>query len=124
MSILIEKNKILVVDDVYANRIVARAYLEMLGWNVDDCDGGYSALEYFTHNTPECVLLDIRMPNIDGIKLVKLLRQAHPIGTVKIVAYTAHALSEEIDAIRSSGFDEVLIKPVTLNDVSLLFKRS
>ncbi len=120
----IESNKVLIVDDLQVNRIVARAYLEMLGWNVDECDGGKSALDYFEKNTPECVLLDIRMPHIDGIQLVKILRQIHPLGTVKIIAYTAHAITEEVDVIRSSGFDAVLIKPVTLKDVALIFKKS
>jgi two-component system chemotaxis response regulator CheY len=119
----IETNTILIVDDLQVNRIIARAYLEMLGWNVDECDGGKSALDYFETHTPECVLLDIRMPHIDGIKLVKILRQIHPLGTVKIVAYTAHAIKEEVEVIRSSGFDAVLIKPVTLKDVALIFKK-
>jgi two-component system chemotaxis response regulator CheY len=123
MKIPIEKNKILVVDDVEVNRILARAYLEMLGWNVDECDGSHATLEYFEKNTPESVLMDIRMPDMDGVELVKILRKTHPVGTVTMVAYTAHAIHEEVNAIRLAGFDEVLIKPITFKDVSIIFKR-
>lgn len=123
MSIPIEKNKILVVDDVEVNRILARAYLEMLGWNVDECDGSLATLEYLKTNTPESILMDIRMPDMDGVELVKILRKTHPIGTIMMVAYTAHAINEEVNAIRLAGFDEVLIKPITFKDVSLIFTR-
>ncbi len=121
MPKLIEKNKVLVVDDVKVNRILARAYLEMLGWKVDECDNGYAALDHVKENLPEYILLDIQMPGIDGIEVTNILRQTWPVGTLKIVAYTAHAITEEVTQIRESGFDDLLIKPVVLHDVLAIF---
>lgn len=121
MPTTIEKDKVLVVDDVKVNRILARAYLELLGWKVDECASGQAVLDYARDNTPECILLDIQMPDIDGLEVAKILRQTWPVGMVKIVAYTAHAITEEVAHIRASGFDDLLIKPIILHDVSAIF---
>lgn len=121
MSKSIEKDKVLVVDDVKVNRVLARAYLEMLGWRVDECDSGHAVLDYVKDNIPECILLDIQMPDIDGIEVARILRQTWPVGMVKVVAYTAHALTEEVSRIRASGFDDLLIKPIVFQDVSTIF---
>jgi CheY-like chemotaxis protein len=93
----------------------------MLGWTVDECDSGYAVLDYVKENLPESILLDIQMPGIDGIEVTKILRQTWPVGTLKIVAYTAHAITEEVTQIRESGFDDLLIKPVVLHDVVAVF---
>ncbi|MES2976901.1 MAG: response regulator [Pseudomonadota bacterium] len=114
----VDMGLVLIVDDVEVNRILARAYLEMLGWRVDDCEGGRQALEYLEGRTPEWVLLDIRMPGLDGIQLARIIRQSHPMGSMRLAAYTAHAITEEVDHIRSAGFDHVLIKPVSLDDMN------
>lgn len=121
MPTTIEKDKVLVVDDVKINRVLARAYLELLGWQVDECASGQAVLDYARDKVPECILLDIQMPDIDGIEIVKILRQTLPVGMIKIVAYTAHAIPEEVAHIRASGFDELLIKPIILQDVSAIF---
>lgn len=121
MPKIIEKDKVLVVDDVKVNRILARAYLEMLGWKVDECDNGYAVLDYVKETLPESILLDIQMPGIDGIEVAQMLRQTWPVGTIKIVAYTAHAITEEVTEILESGFDDLLIKPVVLHDVQAIF---
>ena len=120
-SEIVEENTVLVVDDVEVNRILARAYLEMLGWKVQECAGGYAALEYLCEKMPECILLDIRMPGINGIEVVGNIRKTCPVGSIKIVAYTAHAIAEEIARIKASGFDDVLIKPVIFEDVRNIF---
>lgn len=116
MSLLIERGRALVVDDAELNRILARAYLEALGWRVDECPEGYSALAYLRTCTPEFILLDIRMPGIDGLELATIIRKTCPVGTVRLVAYTAHAIIEEVAHIRTFGFDAVLIKPVSFAD--------
>lgn len=121
MAPLIEQGRVLVVDDVEANRILARAYLELLAWTVDESVSALATLDYLRHRTPEYILLDIRMPHIDGIALAAMIRRKCPVGTVKLVAYTAHALDEEVAHIRASGFDDVLIKPVSLADITHIF---
>lgn len=116
MPLSIETGLALIVDDVELNRILARAYLESLGWVVDECSGGYAALAYMQQRIPELILMDIRMPGLDGNGVAQVVRQTWPVGTVKLVAYTAHAMLGELQHIRAAGFDEVMIKPVSLAD--------
>lgn len=118
---LLEPGSILVVDDMQPNRLLARAYLEILGWTVHECASALSTLGYLRHWIPEYILLDIRMPEIDGIALAAMIRQKCPPGTVKLIAYTALAQTEEVARIRASGFDGVLIKPVSLEEMTGMF---
>jgi len=117
----IEQGKVLIVDDVELNRILARAYLESLGWSVDEAVNGFAALAYFRTRMPEYILLDVRMPGMDGVGVAKTVRHAYQVGTVKIVGYTAHAIPGELVHIRDAGFDEVLVKPVSLSDFEEVF---
>lgn len=120
----IERGRVLIVDDVELNRILARAYLESLGWSVDEAVNGFAALAYFHTRIPEYILLDVRMPGMDGVGVAKIVRQAYPVGTVKIVAYTAHAIQGELMHIRTAEFDEILVKPVSLSDFEKVFGNS
>jgi two-component system chemotaxis response regulator CheY len=121
MVLKVRRDTILIVDDKKINRLLARAYLEMLGWKVDDCDGGLSALSYLRGGTPEYALLDIKMQDVDGLALVQKIREAYPLGTVKIVAYTAYTQSEVVELINISDFDSILFKPASLSDMLGIF---
>jgi len=112
---------ILIVDDVCENRELVRIYLEKLGWNTISCDSGEQALVELEHIKPDAILLDIKMPGIDGIALARVIRLTLSHADTKIVGYTAHALKDEIEFILNSGFDQVLIKPVTYKDISSCF---
>ena len=121
MAPLLESGSILVVDDMQSNRLLARAYLEILGWTVHECASALSTLGYLRHWIPEYILLDIRMPDIDGIALAAMIRQKCPPGAVKLIAYTALAQAEDVARIGASGFDGILIKPVSLEDMTDVF---
>ncbi len=121
MVLKVRRDTVLIVDDKKINRLLARAYLEMLGWKVDDCDGGLSALSYLRGGTPEYALLDIKMQDVDGLALVQKIREAYPLGTVKIVAYTAYTQSEVVELINISDFDSILFKPASLADMLGIF---
>ena len=113
---------VLVVDDAAINRLLARAFLERLGWQVSEAEEAAEALAHLAQRRPEQVLLDIRMPGVDGIALCRQIRALYADGGhVRIVAYTAHALPDEVAVIRSAGFDEVLVKPVSLGDMTQVF---
>ena len=65
---------VLVVDDIEGNRILARAYLERIGWQVDEAGGGLEAMEYLKHRIPQAMLIDIRMPDVSGDQLAAFVR--------------------------------------------------
>ena len=108
----------LVVDDVAVNRLLAKAILARLGWNASDVDGGKAALAWLESNPPvDLVLLDISMPDLCGDVVYSELRRDPRFAELAVVAYTAHALPNDVERFLSSGFDAVLIKPVSLQMV-------
>lgn len=105
----------LVVDDVPVNRQLAAAFLARLGWNVADADGGRKALEWLDRNpSVDLVLLDIGMPDLSGEDVCRELRGDPRFAELAVVAYTAHALPADVERILTTGFNAILIKPISL----------
>ncbi|CAA7616991.1 PAS [Candidatus Terasakiella magnetica] len=106
--------KALVVDDNDINRILATRLLAKSGWSVDDVDCGEAALDYLSKTTVTLVLLDVSMPTMSGQEVCRRIR-AETLGGagLKVMAYTAHAMPEEVAEFLEGGFDSVLLKPLS-----------
>ncbi len=107
-----------VVDDVEGNRLLAEAYLERIGWTVRTYNDAQAVLAALDQELPEAMLIDIRMPGLRGDQLAALLRQSGRTSGIRLVGYTAQAMPDEIAGLRDAGFDEVLIKPIKLADMT------
>ncbi|RAU22683.1 response regulator [Paramagnetospirillum kuznetsovii] len=106
--------KALVVDDNDVNRILATRLLSKGGWDVAEADCGDAALTYLAGNAVELILLDVSMPGMSGQEVCRRIRDEKLGGeAVKVVAYTAHAMPEEVAELRRGGFDTVLSKPMS-----------
>lgn len=116
-----EADLVLVVDDVPENRELAMLYLAKLGWRTVGCESGAQALQALARSTPAHILLDIKMPDLDGVSLARVIRQTLSTVNTRIVAYTAHALKDEVQRLLDTGFDQVLIKPITYKDMTNCF---
>jgi CheY-like chemotaxis protein len=113
--------RVLVVDDnVDAARTLA-LLLERMGHDVQVAHDGLAALEAARGNYPEIVLLDISMPGVDGLAVVRRLRQDPRFEKVPFVAVTGRGSEEDRRASREAGFDEHLVKPVALEALQRLF---
>lgn len=95
----------------------SRAYLERIGWRVEECDGGVAAMTYLQHHAPQAMLIDMRMPDVNGEQLAAFVRSEPSLSKVRLVGYTASSFADEIARFRAAGFDEVLIKPVLLSNM-------
>jgi CheY-like chemotaxis protein len=114
-------NQALVVDDNEVNRILAGRLLSKAGWTVDEAVDGEQALAWLTTHTAKLVLLDISMPTISGQDVCRLIREGELGGAgLKVVAYTAHAMPEQLAQFIADGFDTVLIKPVSRDRVNAM----
>jgi len=107
--------RVLVVDDIPSNRKIATVILEKFGWQTAEEPGGPEALARkdlaeFSH-----ILLDINMPEMDGIQVCHRLREQDGLKHLKIIAYTAHAMEKEKSQIMSEGFDDIIIKPISVD---------
>lgn len=114
---------VLVVDDIKENRTLAKLYLEKLGWRVLEANSGLSAIELLKTVAASQILLDVKMPGIDGLSVARFVRDELNDSSVRIVGYTAHALNGEVEEILLAGFDSVLIKPIKYEDVVCQFGR-
>lgn len=106
-----------VVDDEEVNRILARAYLERLGWEVREFTNSHDALRSLQQGRPYALLLDVRMPGLSGDELVRQIRAQFPDEPIRVVGYTAHCMEETLQPILNAGFDQVLIKPVSFQQM-------
>lgn len=103
---------VLVVDDNPENRALAQATLEDEGFEVRLAASGPEALAAFEREPADCVLLDIRMPGMDGIAVCRRLRELSGGEDVPILFLTAQRDLDTFDRARAAGGDDFLTKPV------------
>jgi polar amino acid transport system substrate-binding protein/two-component system sensor histidine kinase EvgS len=109
-NIIFHKATILVVDDIQDNRELIKKNFEDTNVNVITANDGYEALEAFKEKNPDLVLMDIRMPNMDGYEASKRLKE---ISDVPIIALTASVMQSHEEQInKNKYFDGYLRKPV------------
>ncbi|MBX3258278.1 MAG: hybrid sensor histidine kinase/response regulator [Labilithrix sp.] len=104
--------KILVVDDNEANRSLAKATLEDEGYTVVLASGGAEGIAAFTAERPSCVLLDVRMPDVDGFAVCERLRALPRGDETPILFLTALRDVDTFDRALRAGGDDFLTKPV------------
>jgi len=105
------KGAVLVVDDNAENRALARATLEDEGFRVELATNGVEAIAAFARTRPDCVLLDIRMPGMDGIDVCGHLRELPGGADVPILFVTAQRDVEAFDRAQQAGGDDFITKP-------------
>ena len=105
--------KVLIVDDCEVNVILAQRFLTKMGWEVFDVRSGPDCLEFLKTNMVDLILLDISMPVMSGFEVCEIIRNTQDIKHINIIAYTAHAMPDEIENCVKHGFDDILIKPIT-----------
>ena len=115
---------VLLVDDVAANREVARCILIKRGHVVTEAASGADAIQLATENDFDVVLMDMRMPGMDGCEATKRIRKiAGGRGAVPIIAVTANALDQQIVEGRHAGMVEHLVKPFTADELLTVVER-
>lgn len=112
--------KILLVDDVETNRDIISKMLLELGQQVIAVGSGEAALEQGARHIFDLVLMDIRMPGLDGYQTTRRWREEDAIldGDCPIFALTANADQQEHDSIEAAGMNHYMTKPVTLKQLN------
>jgi PAS domain S-box-containing protein len=116
--------KILVVDDNRDSADSMSMLLESFGAEVEVAYDGTSALERVAAFQPKLVLLDLRMPGIDGFEVARKLRESPPTRHLKLVALSGWGQKEDIERSYASGFDLHLVKPASIDALRALIPRS
>jgi DNA-binding response OmpR family regulator len=107
--------RILTVEDDERIRTAVKMALEDEGWVVDEADTGEDALEKFTTEPSDVVLIDIMLPGIDGFEVCRSIRRA---SDVPIVMVTARADTHDVVAGLEAGADDYLTKPFAPKELS------
>ncbi|WP_051311041.1 sensor histidine kinase [Bradyrhizobium sp. Cp5.3] len=111
---------LLLVEDLHINAEVARGILERAGHRIALVRTGEQAVELVRSARFDAVLMDVQMPDVDGLEATRRIRALPlPLSGVPIVALTANVMSEDVDACRSAGMDGHLAKPI---DVAALHR--
>ena len=107
--------RILVVDDQPINRLLARNQLKQLGCTpLNEAENGLQALEFLRQAEYDIVLMDMQMPEMDGLEATRLLRRLPLALQPTVIAMTANAFAEDRDACIAAGMNQFLSKPVKL----------
>ena len=105
--------RILVVDDVDANREIVRALLEAVGQQVEEASGGQQAVSLAVRQTFDLILMDLQMPGMDGFATTRAIRQLSPENsTTPIVALSANVLPEHVMEAERAGMNDHIGKPI------------
>lgn len=104
---------ILIVDDNATNRVVAQALCEMFGCSSELAEDGIEALQAVQENRYDLILMDIKMPRMDGVQATQAIRALNgPVSRIPIVALTANADPEDAKHYLSIGMAAVVEKPI------------
>jgi CheY-like chemotaxis protein len=104
---------ILIVDDNATNRVVAQALCEMFGCSSETAEDGLEALEAVQARPFDLILMDIKMPRMDGVQATRAIRAlTGPESTIPIVALTANADPDDARHYLSIGMAAVVEKPI------------
>jgi PAS domain S-box-containing protein len=110
--------RILVAEDHLVNQKLARLFLDKLGYQPEVVANGQEVLDALQQHSYDVILMDIQMPEMDGIAATKHIRQQLPASQQPyIIAMTAHALTGIREWIIENGMDDYLSKPVRIEDL-------
>ncbi|QEC77681.1 hybrid sensor histidine kinase/response regulator [Mucilaginibacter ginsenosidivorax] len=115
--------QILVAEDNLINQKLVERVLFKLGYNIDMVSNGYEVLEKITEKQYDVLLMDIQMPELDGLETTKFIRN-QAIKQPYIAAMTANAMPEDKEACLSIGMNDYIAKPMRIDELIELLKRA
>jgi PAS domain S-box-containing protein len=119
------KGEILAAEDNKNNQKLMVLMLNQLGYSVDIVSNGFEAIDAAKSKKYDAILMDINMPLCDGIEATKQIKNNENYdNTIPVIALTAKAIKGERENILSSGLDDYIPKPVTLQNLEFILNRN
>jgi len=107
---------ILIVDDNEQNRKLARDVLQFAGFRTLEAAGGIEGLSLAVEHRPDLILMDIRMPDMNGTETVRMLREDERTAAIRVVALTSSTMKGDRERFLADGFDGYLEKPIRVRE--------
>ncbi|MDX2255444.1 MAG: PAS domain-containing protein [Pseudanabaenaceae cyanobacterium bins.39] len=115
-------HRILLAEDNPANVATICSYLEAKGFTLICAKDGEEAINLAISQQPDLILMDIQMPNLDGLEAIRQLRQQENLRTTPIIALTALNTPSDCDRCLAAGANAYFIKPIRLKQLNNLIK--
>jgi len=106
--------RLLIVDDLADNRDLLRRRLERLGYDIAEADSGRAALALIGREAFDLILLDVMMPEMDGLEVLRRLREDHSPDALPVIMVTAKTDLEDMAAALEAGANDYITKPVDM----------
>jgi two-component system cell cycle response regulator DivK len=103
------------VEDNPENRLLIKRILEVEGYSVAEAENASKALEFVKTQTPDLILMDINMPDVDGYTLTAQLKTLPHLFNVPIIALTANVMRGDRERTLAAGCDGYIQKPVDVD---------
>jgi CheY-like chemotaxis protein len=112
-ALKIRSLRILVVEDNQVNQLLATVLLGKAGHRIDVAGNGLEALDAVGSRPYDLVLMDVQMPEMDGIEATRRIRaMSGPVGRIPIIAMTANAMKGDRERLLASGMNDYVSKPI------------
>lgn len=108
---------ILLAEDNEANVIIVTEFLESMEYRVIVCRNGQEAIDQTIESHPNLILMDIQMPDVDGLEAIRVIRQTSQVAQIPIIALTALAMPGDKERCLTAGANDYLSKPVSLRNL-------
>lgn len=106
------KLKVLLVEDNYMNKVLVREILTINGYEIIEAKSGTEALKILTTERPDIILMDLHLPEMDGITATRIIKSEERNKAIPVLALTASAMKGDEDKILNKGFDGYVAKPI------------
>ena len=108
---------ILIVEDDAKNLTLLRDVLQVSGYSTIEATDGKQAIELARTKKPDLILMDIQMPEIDGLEATRILKMDTTTRNIPIIALTAFAMKGDKERVLEAGCDGYLIKPIDIKEL-------
>jgi two-component system cell cycle response regulator DivK len=115
--------RVLVVEDNEKNMKLVRDVLTASGYSTLEATTGGRAMELAREHAPNLVLMDIRLPDIDGVEALGRFRADARTASIPVLALTAQAMEGDRERFLAAGFDGYISKPVNILDLLAAVRR-
>lgn len=114
---------VLVVDDNEDNLSLLAFLVEQLDCQIITAIDGKTALDLMENHQPALILLDMMLPDLDGLEVLSRIRQNPVNAKIPVIAVTAMARAQDRERILSAGCDEYVTKPYNVDEIEALMRR-
>ncbi len=110
--------RILLAEDNVSSQRVTLQMLKRLGYRADVVANGIEALQALERQSYDIVLMDVRMPEMDGLEATRIIRERWPDNGPKVIAITAYALEGDREKCLAAGMNDYISKPVKMIELT------